>query len=502
MNYGSEIKNIEGFIRQEHYKEAGNVIGRILECALLEAYQRLKTRIAPNQQRKLLDAEESVASGKRVDAFTLGQLAGLYREGHVMKLMAADSSLQITRALRIPINDLIEIRNRCAHPSSGPEISLEELEYFLSSLKILVLELGMVDAPAAIRWAEADPNPIACRKCKENIDAEFRYCPHCGSRCASIGLTSPLQAHGTVDLGGDYLSCFDDEINGEIFRITAKAQLYDEGSLVVGETWLPGNDRSWRIEGTVSAHGYFYGIYYATDPADRGLGNFFLHILPDRKLEGLWAGYDSMNGQITSGRYSFTPAVQGLTLVKLARVHIPQVLHIADEQLGRGFVRPEDLCVEEQESSHFLGVVAVDQKTSRILGFGLTHVVDPSGIHSFIRWPDEKLPTSLQYAARIGVLKTVAVRSDCQGRGIGYAIVEQSLKELRERGVETYCSIAWKGGESTNIGGVLKNQDFRVDLEIPEYWKADSQELRYNCPQCGAPPCLCTGVILIKEPYG
>ena len=501
MNYSSEIKSIEGFIRQEHYRDAGNVMGRILERALLDAYQSFKSRATPNQQRKLLDAEELVASGRKIDSFTLGQLAGLYREGQVMKLMTADTSFQITRSARIPINDLIEIRNRCAHPSAGAEISLEELEYFLSSLKILIREFGMVGEPATAIDAEAELTPIICMRCKETVDGVFRYCPHCGSRLSTEAPKTCPQPSAIVDLGGHYISHFDDEIDGEVSRVSAKATLYNEGGLVVGETWLLGSKRSWRIEGTVSAQGYFYGIYYAIDPVDRGLGNFFLHILPDRKLNGLWAGYDSANGQITSGRYSFVPSVQNLALVRLERVHVSRVIRIADAQLGSGFISPDDLAAIEQQPDECLGIVAVDEDTARIVGFGLTYIVGPSDSRRLISWPEQKIPESVGYVDRVGILKTVAVREDYQGRGVGYAIVEESLRKLREFGVETVCAIAWKAGEKTNIGGILKNLEFFKYREVPNYWKMESEERGYECPRCGPPPCLCTGVIYLKEPY-
>jgi GNAT superfamily N-acetyltransferase len=502
VDYTSEIRSIENFIRQEHYRDAGNVMGRMLEHVLLEAYQQVKVSSDSSQQRDLLDVEDKIAPNKRVDTYTLGQLAGLYREAHVLKLMSELSGFSIRRSLRIPIGDLVEIRNRCVHPQPGETISLEELEYFLSSLKVILREMGSVDADVLGGQVGAVTDRTACPRCSRPVDSEFPYCPYCGSRMPETPASNESEIVAG-DLSGEYVSTFEDVVDGEPVTVTAKVKLYGEGDHYTGETWLPGNPRAWRIEGTVSSGGYFYGIYYAKDPLDHGVGNFFLKASPNRSLDGLWAGYDSMNGGISSGAYSFVPCVARLALESIERRHVPRVLKVADEQLGHGFIDGDDVFAEPDSSgqSNKIAIAAIDESVPRVIGFGLAHVVKPEAVVDYVSWPPDETPTSVSYADAVGIIKTVAVASEYRGRGVGHTIVQRLVDECMHNGAEVLCSIAWKAGESINIGGVLTTHGFSVDCEIPDYWKDDSLEKGYHCPRCGAPPCGCTGVIFIRERY-
>lgn len=53
---------------------------------------------------------------------------------------------------------------------------------------------------------------------------------------------------------------------------------------------------------------------------------------------GLWSGYDSVNGKITSGKYIFHPVYKDFTIIDLEKGYIPQLLDIADEELGKDYL--------------------------------------------------------------------------------------------------------------------------------------------------------------------
>jgi hypothetical protein len=160
-------------------------------------------------------------------------------------------------------------------------------------------------------------------------------------------------------VAGDYITTFEDEEDGEEFVATAPAKLEQQGKAITGRTAMPDDDRQWTLEGEISEEGYINGIYYAVDPHDRGVGNFFLYINHDRNMEGLWSGYDEVNDQISSGRYTFTPVFDAFQLQELAAENIPAVVDIADRRLGRDYLSADLLKSSLKEESDYFTRIAV-----------------------------------------------------------------------------------------------------------------------------------------------
>ena len=64
MDYEKEIGAIDEFICREHYKQAGNTMGGILESALREEYGRVRARVTPDDVEVLARIERTVGKGK------------------------------------------------------------------------------------------------------------------------------------------------------------------------------------------------------------------------------------------------------------------------------------------------------------------------------------------------------------------------------------------------------------------------------------------------------
>lgn len=80
---------------------------------------------------------------------------------------------------------------------------------------------------------------------------------------------------GKYPIEGEYLTTFEDTINGERTTVSAPAQLEQKGKKIVGTTVMPREDRKWNLEGELNKRGYINGIYHAPDLRDQGIGNFF-----------------------------------------------------------------------------------------------------------------------------------------------------------------------------------------------------------------------------------
>ena len=329
-------------------------------------------------------------------------------------------------------------------------------------------------------------------------------------------------------VGGQYLTTFVDEINGEKTEIRAPAELDQSGRTISGYTEIPGDDREWVLEGKVSSNGYINGLYRAADPHDHGVGNFFLYINYDRKMEGLWSGYDEVNDKISSGRYKFVPLFDNFDIEPLNRSQIPTVMDIADSQLGKDYIAIDMLERALEADSVYFGQVAVtspedDQNVSRIsrllaqvfdrdslqwrtkrtdtvaageiVGFCIGGVFSQEELRSYLLINPAQLPEGLKHAEKIGVVRTVAVREEYQGLGIGTDLVGRCIDECQARDCEAMSSVGWEANGQVNIGGIMERFGFSTVSRFEDYWHDHSLEQEYECQICGHPPCTCPAVV-------
>lgn len=302
-------------------------------------------------------------------------------------------------------------------------------------------------------------------------------------------------------LAGEYITKFEDEINCVKIESTAPAILKQKGKKITGLTYMPKDDRRWLIEGEISANGHIYGIYYAEDPIDKGIGNFFLKVDNKRNMYGLWSGYDSVNGKITSGKYIFHPVYKSVEIIDLKKEYFPQLLDISDKELGKDYLSYDDLekvlnCEEE-----YICKLAMNKEDGRIIGFCLCLIITPDSLQTILKLNENQIPRALKHSEKVGVLKTTAVEKKYQGYGIGRKLTETCYTALLKRKVQSVCSVGWKNGDKVNINGILTSLGFVKYIEMENYWESDSLEKGYSCPACGKPPCKCSAVIYTQSVF-
>ena len=142
MDYSRELQKIEDFVRSEYYRDAARNCGSILEAVLKDIYRKVRANAAPAVSMKLIEVEGRLSKGRDgFQSFMLGQLVGLFREARVFD--HAESTLRVSCRLsrRLPLDELTEIRNRCTHDHEYAP-TLEELNFFLSNLRVLLHEFG------------------------------------------------------------------------------------------------------------------------------------------------------------------------------------------------------------------------------------------------------------------------------------------------------------------------------------------------------------------------
>lgn len=332
-------------------------------------------------------------------------------------------------------------------------------------------------------------------------------------------------------VAGEYITKFEDEEDGEREVVTAPATLEQSGRSVRGRTTMVGDDREWVLSGQLSTDGYLNGVYYARDPHDRGIGNFFLYIDHDKNMEGLWSGYDEVNKRISSGKYTFTSTLDAFEVGALDPGSIPAVVDIADRELGKGYLDPDLIGRStDDDGPYFTRVATVDARfgsdesiadrlaerlldespvaaetvpgfdgfDSKVVGFCLGAVFTLPELREYLRIDGDDVPSGVAHAERIGVVRTIAVHDEFESQGIGTRLVGDCVSECLSRGATALCSVGWREDGRVNIGGIMDHFGFQRAGEYEEYWREESVEEGYRCDSCGEPPCTCSAVLFTR----
>lgn len=298
------------------------------------------------------------------------------------------------------------------------------------------------------------------------------------------------------DLSGEYITKYRDNRGKDRVTVTAKAEIEQSGKDIHVETSLGEGGKKWFLEGEISNERYIHGIYHSEDPRDEGVGNFFLEVKPDKNLvmEGLWSGYDSLNQKVNYGNYKMTKMKKDFEIRNMKKKHIPEVINISDRQLGESYFG-NNINRKDIKSKNKIYRVAIERK-KRVIGFSYSKVLIEEGIESYIE--SKNLKRSLSHSRKVGILSTVAVESEKEGKGVGTELIGDSIEHIEKKGAEMIMATAWKSEGQVNVSSILKFYDFKKIEEVDEYWKDQSIQDSFNCPSCGAPPCTCSAVIFAK----
>jgi ribosomal protein S18 acetylase RimI-like enzyme len=262
---------------------------------------------------------------------------------------------------------------------------------------------------------------------------------------------------------------------------------------ITGKTWF-GSSQAWNIRARMYGKKRLAGTYFANSSLDDGIGTFFLNVVDANTLEGFWSGYDNVNNTITTGKYIFKRKFKDYTIRKATVEDFPTVIRIADEQLGSGYLTKERLKKTLDEDLSDEIIVAEHNSTKNIIGFSLYKHISYEDAEEISKGHQFR---NMMFASAIGYIATVATDECFKKYGIGTALIEKSISNMKENGINCFISTAWKHAGIINIGSVLENLGFTKELEIPKYWYESSIREGFNCPQCGN-PCVCSCVIYTK----
>ncbi|MCZ7543292.1 MAG: hypothetical protein M5R40_07010 [Anaerolineae bacterium] len=145
MDYDKQLRDIDNLIAEGMYPQAVRTAGSVLEHLYKELYRDLLGKMPPGERDAVSKQEQRIGKDRGINDFTLGMVAGLYREANLVPKLEQhlDHKLPFMRSFNP--GHFIDLRNRATHANA--EISVEEAQLLLGQLRVLLKEVGKVAPP-------------------------------------------------------------------------------------------------------------------------------------------------------------------------------------------------------------------------------------------------------------------------------------------------------------------------------------------------------------------
>lgn len=225
-------------------------------------------------------------------------------------------------------------------------------------------------------------------------------------------------------VAGMYRSIFEDTVDGVVVHTKAIARLKQRGHKVWGPTTTINGERTWLLVGRIAGGGRIHGSYAADGPHDEGLGGFFLELLPDGHLDGMWTGYDTENKLVSAGRYSFWPML-ALPTRRMNTADLDGTLSVLGNALGSRYVSRGELSTYVGRKDRIAFVAT--GKDGQVHGAATSDIpADASNILELL--PADARPRVLSLIPelefnRTALLRSVAVSPKARGNSVGTSLV-------------------------------------------------------------------------------
>lgn len=168
-----------------------------------------------------------------------------------------------------------------------------------------------------------------------------------------------------------------------------------------------------------------------------------------------------------------------------SRGDFPQIVLIADEGLGKGYVKSDDMNARN---------TWVMIRDDMIIGFCKSPVYSAEEfIHEISS--QSKLPDEVTSAKRILFFKTVAIHENYRMNGLALRFVRDVYRQNRNVSV---AGLKWQRKGKEIRHSLTEQLGTKLVAVLPEYWKGESEKIRFTCPECGDPPCLCPAYLYFK----
>ncbi|AJD53532.1 GNAT family N-acetyltransferase [Thalassospira xiamenensis] len=283
------------------------------------------------------------------------------------------------------------------------------------------------------------------------------------------------QIEAKFPVSGEYISFFEDILDGEQIVVPSVATIKQKGS-DIKITNEVSEGRSWTLEGTILQGGHISGVYSADAIYDEGVGSFYLRINPNT-LDGMWNGYDHANKITNSGRYWFR-RVLNCQIIPYDQEYLNDILHTSANAFGNGYF---DRTAIANDTENYAVVALID---GEFAGYCFGKIEVANSVERITKLDTRVLPDDVRIAnedGNLGIIKTIAIRRKFRGHGIGTKLIQASENELKSRGAKCIIVPSWTVESKTPIKSLLIQNDYSEWLENRSYWKDECEAKKFEC---------------------
>ena len=174
-------------------------------------------------------------------------------------------------------------------------------------------------------------------------------------------------------------------------------------------------------------------------------------------------------------------------LVSFSPTHFYESIVIFNQEFGKDYISFEELD-KQYKSNTFLGYGVVDNASKELIGLCL-------GYTNYTAEEQFKLPLPKEYV----YLKSIVVRRDCHGKGIGKRLLAEFIKKADEVRQDIFSTVWVKEHTISVFEKMLAKSQFVLCSEHKNYWQERSMIEKFECEKCGSPPCTCTMRVYAKK---
>ncbi len=164
-------------------------------------------------------------------------------------------------------------------------------------------------------------------------------------------------------------------------------------------------------------------------------------------------------------------------------MHLDALLFISNNLFGEDYYTPEDFRKLNKES-----ILRVATLNGEVVGYFVFKILKENTVGYL----------DVQSTSKFLEVKTIAVHPAHQGKGLGTFIFNNTTNIAKEFNVENCYCVAWQRNGKVAMHNIHINAGFQVVKNISNYWRLDSIQKGYDCPECGN-PCVCNAVIYHKR---
>lgn len=180
-----------------------------------------------------------------------------------------------------------------------------------------------------------------------------------------------------------------------------------------------------------------------------------------------------------------------IEVLELNSDHLDEVVKIFNYHFGEGYLSKDQVC-EYLNNSNAVSIVGYLE--NKILGVSIAVVDSLANTSKQLLKDQNWFLSKFNGSQKIALRKHMAVKPGYEGQGIGSLLVQESVKRLKNKS-DNIITVVWKEGDGEIMDRLMTKNGFEVAKTIKDYWKKDSIEHEYICPECKKIPCSCSAII-------